>query len=75
MKLIRVLPRGAKGYGDCICIMQNGSHKEALGEALGRVFKKLEIQADIDVIRDANKIYRYYLSENHAFACGQLDHK
>ena len=75
VKLIRILPRGAKGYDDCICIRQNGRHKKALGEALCKLFKKLEVQADIDVIRDADKIYRYYLSENHVLACGQLNHK
>ena len=75
INLIRILPRGAKGYDDCICIKQNGNHKKAFGEALGRVFKKLETQVDIDVIRDAEKIYQYYLSGNDVAACGQVDHK
>ena len=75
VKLIRILPRDAKVYDDCICIRQNGKHKKALGEVLCELFKKLEVQADIDVIRDANKIYQYYLSGNHVLACAQPDHK
>ena len=75
VKLIRILPRGTKSYDDCICIKQNGNHKKAFGEALDRVFKKMEAQADIDVVRDADRIYQFYLSKRYVTTCGQVDHK
>lgn len=56
IKLFRILPPGAKEFDNCICITLSDNSHEVLGQALQTVFDMMDMDVDVDIVRDMKEI-------------------